>query len=65
MGRCAGDDEYRGLIPDPTRNAKPCGSWLASDGGLSVNAAETDPLLSLASQLPQNIESFADSGFVD
>ena len=30
-----------------------CGSWLACDGGLSVNTALTDPPLSQASQLPQ------------
>ena len=32
-----------------------CGSWLACDGGLSVDTSLADPPLSQASQLPQGL----------
>ena len=40
---------------DLTNTPKHCGSWLASDGGRSVNIMVTDTSLSLASQLPQGL----------
>ncbi len=39
---------------------KPCGSWLASDGGVSGNTILSDPASSLASQLPQGVWCFQD-----
>jgi len=39
---------------------KPCGSWLASDGGVSGNTILPDPASSLASQLPQGVWCFQD-----
>src|SRR4051812_48362150 len=39
----------------PETNIDPCGSWLASDGDMSVPDMQSGSPLSLASQLPQGM----------